>query len=613
MVTEKEDKPVFKNSPLAGAKKWGNKPDIDPELAKAYIEKGEKYLNYTWESLPVTVYMDFARNGDRSRYEKIYFNRRNVLGSLLMAECIEGKKRFLDDIINGLWLICEETSWVVPAHNNHHNNSGKKWACPQDDPMYIDLFAAETGALMSWVLYILEAPLEEETPLLTIRLKRELKRRIIDPFLNGDFAWMGLNKTGAGVNNWTPWCIGNCMTAAILTQSDDIADAVCKKGLIGLNSFLSSYHDDGCCDEGPSYWGVAGGALIDCLEILYTASDGKMDIYNDPLVINIGKYIHRVYIKNGWVVNYADGGARMGLHPITLWFYGSRINDGAMKALAKMELLKNKNKIYGGSWYPFFREYSYATKYNEIINYSEPLELERESIFDGTQVISARENTEMTGFFLSAKGGHNSESHNHNDVGSFIVFHGAEPVFVDAGVENYSEKTFSSRRYEIWTMQSSWHNPPEINGMQQLPGGNHRAENVSFISTDSKVSIAMNIEKAYPESCGLKSWRRKISLNRSADTNITINDSAEGENLAITFNFLTYPKPELSDNKICFTLSDGKKIYMNIDISSPYKVEIEEKEITDSRLIPVWGKKLYRIRINAEKTNNLKANFKIYN
>jgi hypothetical protein len=402
------------------------------------------------------------------------------------------------------------------------------------------------------------------------------------------------------------------MMAAVLTQNDDIVDAVCKKGLIGLNSFLSSYHDDGCCDEGPSYWGVAGGALIDCLEILFTASDGKVDIYNNPLIINIGKYIHRIYIKDSWVVNYSDGGARMGLHPITLWFYGSRINDGTMKALAKKELMKNTNKIYGGSWYPFFREYSYAIKYDEILNCSEPLKLERESIFDGTQVISARENAEMTGFFLSAKGGHNSESHNHNDVGSFIIFHGAEPIFVDAGVENYSEKTFSSRRYEIWTMQSSWHNLPEINGMQQLPGGIHRAENVSYISTDSKVSIAMNIEKAYPENCGLKSWRREIALNRGFNTDIIINDYTVGENLTVIFNFLTYPKPELIDDKIAFTLSNGEKVYLILNMTSQYRVEIEEREITDSRLVPVWKNKLYRIRIITEKTDNLKAVFKIY-
>ena len=58
------------------------------------------------------------------------------------------------------------------------------------------------------------------------------------------------------------------------------------------------------------------------------------------------------------------------------------------------------------------------------------------------------------GLYVAAEGGHNAQSHNHNDVGNVIVFADGRPVLVDAGVEEYTSKTFSSRRYEIWTMQS---------------------------------------------------------------------------------------------------------------------------------------------------------------
>ena len=39
------------------------------------------------------------------------------------------------------------------------------------------------------------------------------------------------------------------------------------------------------------------------------------------------------------------------------------------------------------------------------------------------------------GFYVAAQGGHNAESHNHNDVGNFIVFLNGKPVIVDVGVE----------------------------------------------------------------------------------------------------------------------------------------------------------------------------------
>ena len=66
------------------------------------------------------------------------------------------------------------------------------------------------------------------------------------------------------------------------------------------------------------------------------------------------------------------------------------------------------------------------------------------------------------GLYLAAQGGHNAESHNHNDVGNFIVYADGQPAIIDVGVETYTAKTFSSQRYEIWTMQSAYHNLPSI-------------------------------------------------------------------------------------------------------------------------------------------------------
>ncbi|MCG8499689.1 MAG: heparinase II/III-family protein, partial [Firmicutes bacterium] len=62
------------------------------------------------------------------------------------------------------------------------------------------------------------------------------------------------------------------------------------------------------------------------------------------------------------------------------------------------------------------------------------------------------------GFFFAAKGGYNDKSHNHNDVGNFVLYYNGYPVFIDVGVGTYTAKTFSNKRYEIWTMQSEYHN-----------------------------------------------------------------------------------------------------------------------------------------------------------
>ena len=125
---------------------------------------------------------------------------------------------------------------------------------------------------------------------------------------------------------------------------------------------------------------------------------------------------------------------------------------------------------------------------------------------DGIQVMAAREREgHYNGFYLAAKGGHNGECHNHNDVGQFIVYYDGAPVIIDAGVETYTAKTFGSARYEIWTMQSQYHNLPTINGVGQKAGEIYRAKDVVYNATENQAEISMDIAPAYPANSGIKS------------------------------------------------------------------------------------------------------------
>lgn len=77
---------------------------------------------------------------------------------------------------------------------------------------------------------------------------------------------------------------------------------------------------------------------------------------------------------------------------------------------------------------------------------------------------------------LAVKAGDNADSHNHNDTGSITLYKKGLPILADIGVETYTRKTFSPRRYEIWTMQSGYHNLPTICGTDQKDGVEYRAE-----------------------------------------------------------------------------------------------------------------------------------------
>lgn len=106
--------------------------------------------------------------------------------------------------------------------------------------------------------------------------------------------------------------------------------------------------------------------------------------------------------------------------------------------------------------------------------------LPRDAWLSEIQVMTARDKAgSADGFYVAAKGGHNLESHNHNDVGHYIVYIDGNPVIIDTGVGPYTGKTFGAQRYEIWTMQSAYHSLPTIDGVMQRNGSEFAARNAS--------------------------------------------------------------------------------------------------------------------------------------
>ena len=64
--------------------------------------------------MTATQFLGFVRSGSRAVFEQPFFYRRRKLIVAMLHCCITGQ---LDEVIDGLWCICEETSWVIIAHN----------------------------------------------------------------------------------------------------------------------------------------------------------------------------------------------------------------------------------------------------------------------------------------------------------------------------------------------------------------------------------------------------------------------------------------------------------------------------------------------------------------
>jgi hypothetical protein len=110
------------------------------------------------------------------------------------------------------------------------------------------------------------------------------------------------------------------------------------------------------------------------------------------------------------------------------------------------------------------------------------------SIFPKAQwYIASSEN----GVGIAAKGGHNDEAHNHNDVGSFHIFKNGKKIIADLGAPLYvSDYFMPNTRYKFFAASSESHNVPVINGKYQKEGKQYASKDVVITEDGFTMDIA---------------------------------------------------------------------------------------------------------------------------
>ena len=589
--------------PTAGEREAWLKVPI--RVREAHIQEAEKYLGTEWPTPKASIFLDYVRDGNRSRFQKISFERRAMLAALVLGECMEGGGRFLDDILNGIWTLCEETYWGVPAHVGAQEVGP---GLPDVMEPTVDLFAAETGMLLAWTHYLVGAELGHISPLVPERIRHEVERRILSVNLErDDFWWMGFS--GRTVNNWNPWICSNWLAAVLLLEEDPGRRAASLHKILScLDNFLNPYPRDGGCDEGPGYWSRAGGSLYDCLELLHSASQGRIDVFERPLIREIGRYIYRAHISNHYFINFADAAARLNAEGPLIFRYGIRVNDSALQGFGSF-LAEQQGVGEGriqGSFGILGRVLPTLFGLEDLVSIEPAVPLLRDVWLPELQVMAARSiRGSIRGFYVAAKGGHNAESHNHNDVGNFIVYVDGYPALIDVGVETYTAKTFSSGRYAIWTMQSVFHNLPTINDVMQKEGREYRAGNVRYAADDRKAEFELDLHAAYPEEASVKFWRRTITLNRGRNVEVRDRYELEEARMPLQMPLMSWRRPEwLAGGTIRLenpeAIADAKPVSIRYD-DNVFLVDIEEIPIEDARLRASWGEKIFRIRLTAKE------------
>lgn len=569
---------------------------LDDKLKQELVAAGGEALKKPYPQILATDFMDFKRTGNRKNYEDIFFGRRYILNSCVLAECVENKGRFLDHIINGIFAICEESAWALPAHNSYLRDHPQEILPDLTRPI-IELFACETGETLAMVNYLLAPVLDAFSPFITKRIRSELRRRIIDPYLHEHFWWMG--NGSEPMCNWTPWCTQNVLLTAFLTEglvTEEERITIFEKASESLDLFLKDYGEDGCCDEGAQYYRHAGLCLFGALDILNKITGNAFqEVMLTQKVKNIAAYISIVHVSGPRYFNFEDCSPMAGAAGVREYLFGKATDQKFLMDFAARdfetsyeagELLKDESQQLN----LYYRTQS-VNMASEVLTYAKTVDHVANApdiFYPSVGIWIARDDT----YALAVKAGDNDDSHNHNDVGSIILYKDGQPILADIGVETYTGKTFSPDRYEIWTMRSEYHNTPTIAGINQMNGPDYKATDVYSTLEGPVKTIRMELAQAYPDLPAGTSYLREVSLNTLADT-ITIIDSCD--NPDVTLNFITYEEPVITDNLI--RIGDAAML-----IDHPLEITYETLPITDARLQTAWDHDLYRIFVKTDGT-----------
>lgn len=565
-----------------------------PEAEQHNILKTAEEANaFAWPSLLASQYMEYKLNGNRTNYERVVNKRRDMLSRLVLGELVEKERRFIPQIANGLWLMLEESTWVSPAHIVVQKSGA---GLPDPTDSYIDLGAGRVAADLATVYLLLKEDLDGFSPQISKKLYKELEKRILIPYLErDDFWWMNLKK-GTLVNNWNIWINTNVLKTALLVDADgERLKKVLHKIMQSADKFVDYYPEDGACEEGPSYWGHAAGELGQMLYWLTDVSKGGVSFAGEEKMRRMGEYILNTHITQNRFLNFADAEAIQIPYPTKVWTFGELFGDERLKSFAVyLNRLRSKT-LPLGSVQDFLLA---ATAYPALTDKREiDVMKPQDHYYESLQMATLRSLHPKGDLFFAAIGGHNGVSHNHNDVGSFMLYLDTMPIFIDAGVGTYTRETFSARRYSLWNMQSQWHNLPIINGVQQKDGKSFKARNVKLTKQRNAYTYEVDISEAYPEEAQVKSWKRSFDfLPKTNRLRITEHFELSEWKQASEIVLLTPIRPIVKKAAVYLPLADGRQVIVAFD-ESQLALGIEDKILEDPRIARVWGKQLYRIKL----------------
>ena len=492
----------------------------DPAFIKR-VSEGDDYANLreryeevcknTIKDEPLNIKFSkfrlFAEKGERNLYEYAFNQHVDKLTLYAYKTLIYGDE-YLYDLEDALYDVLSIYVWALPAHVPDIN---------EENYYELDLASTAIGATVATIDYLLGDKLH---PQLRKRIDTELRRRILDPFKKQIWHWEDR------YNNWTSVCAGSTAVALMLKYPKEF-DKLLPRFSENMRKFIAGFSDDGVCYEGAGYWGYGLSAFVMYAILVKKYTKGKIDYFKDEKVKNICCFFEKVTLYPDVITCYGDTGTDIKINEFLLHSLKKIYNDDIfIPQQSRMYLPVNQL----AQLLLFLENYDPSVKSDELRN--------AEHYMSHAGWYTKRTDS----YSLAARGGWNGDSHNHNDVGSFIFAVDNRQILCDMGTRYYTKDYFlMPDRYFYLETSSRGHNCPIINGQYQA--------NLPERSTTQFSDGVFSVD--FANIYGIDALKKLTRYFSSTEKSVTVRDEfkIDGE-WSFTERLVSYAEPKITNGSI---------------------------------------------------------------
>ncbi len=513
------------------------------------LEFEETIREKDFPSLSFSLFKLFEETGDREKYQEKYFLRRKITNTYALLYLFFGKKEYLSRLEDCLWEICGEYTWCLPAHLG----SGLEYS--PEHKTVLDLFNCETAATLSEMLYLFKGHLN---PVIESRVRDEIFNRVLLPFSSSPPQWWESSKM-----NWSSVCASSIGIASIyLIEDENLLSSILQRVISALSSFLSGFSDDGACLEGMLYWNYGLSFFIYFSVLLSERTGGKINLYQNEKARKAAAFQQNFLLDNLNAPSFSDS-------PLQ-----NRFILGFSHMLSKLfsEIIPPHFSCSSGAfgdncfrWQHMVRNFFWGNP-NLTGGISEG-----SCFYKDAGLFLSRTKTKDGFVSFAAKAGHNGEPHNHNDIGSFILFCKGSQLLADPGNGEYTKEYFGNRRYEFVAASSRGHSVPIIDSKFQVSGEDCRGKVLNALHDENSSKFEIEFSEAYKNPLILN-LKRSFIFDKKRLCLDLLDNFLFASPMPATERFVTFIPPKVSGNEVLIG-NCAKLSLQNINISPKISME----------------------------------------